>query len=160
MSTTYRLWNPNQQWLLPPCPQDWLPQNDLVYFLLDTVNELDISAIIQKYEQEERGYRLFPNPIIHGSWRYFEPSPEVQPHESENITGLGHDRVRQGVQGASQGARRAGLDQPRGGRESGGRLRGNADGQPVEPAAAASTGEVKWEMSAWHGLVLGRCLVF
>jgi len=42
--------------LLPPSPQDWLPQNDLVYFLLDTVNELDISAITQKYEQEERGY--------------------------------------------------------------------------------------------------------
>jgi len=56
MSKTYRLWNPNQQWLLPPCPQDWLPRSDLVYFLLDTVNALDISAILQKYEQEERGY--------------------------------------------------------------------------------------------------------
>jgi transposase len=56
MSKTYRLWNPNQQWLLPPCPQDWLPQSDLVYFLLDTVSELDLSAILQKYEAEERGY--------------------------------------------------------------------------------------------------------
>jgi len=56
MSKTYRLWNPNQQGLLPPCPQDWLPQGDLVYFLLDTVNELDLSAILQKYEAEERGY--------------------------------------------------------------------------------------------------------
>ena len=56
MSKTYRLWNPKQQWLLPPCPQDWLPPGDLVYFLLDTVNELDISALLQKYEQEERGY--------------------------------------------------------------------------------------------------------
>lgn len=55
MSKTYRLWNPNQQGLLPPSPQDWLPQGDLVYFLLDTVNELDISAILQKYEREERG---------------------------------------------------------------------------------------------------------
>lgn len=56
MSKTYRLWNPKQQGLLPPCPQDWLPQDDLVYFLLDVVNELDISAIRQKDEQEERGY--------------------------------------------------------------------------------------------------------
>jgi transposase len=55
MSKTYRLWNPNQQWLLPPSVQDWLPENDLVYFMLDTVNELDISAITAKYEQEERG---------------------------------------------------------------------------------------------------------
>ena len=56
MSKTYRPWNPNQQYLLPPSVQDWLPENDMVYFLLDTVNELDISAITQKYEQENRGF--------------------------------------------------------------------------------------------------------
>jgi transposase len=56
MSKTYRPWNPNQQWLLPPSVHDWLPENDLVYFIVDTVNELDISAITAKYEQEERGY--------------------------------------------------------------------------------------------------------
>jgi len=56
MGKTYRPWNPNQQWLLPPSVQDWLPENDLVYFILDTVNELDISAITQKYEQEKRGF--------------------------------------------------------------------------------------------------------
>jgi len=56
MSKTYRPWNPNQQWLLSPSVQDWLPENDLVYFVLDMVNELDISAITQKYEQEQRGY--------------------------------------------------------------------------------------------------------
>jgi len=50
------VWNPNQNWLLPLSAQDWLPENDLVYFLLDVVNELDISAITQKYQQEERGY--------------------------------------------------------------------------------------------------------
>jgi transposase len=56
MGKTYRPWNPNQQWLLPPSVQDWLPENDLVYFILDTVNELGISAITQKYEQEKRGF--------------------------------------------------------------------------------------------------------
>ncbi len=56
MSKTYRPWNPNQQWLLPPSVHDWLPENDLVYFIMDTVNELDISAITTKYEREERGY--------------------------------------------------------------------------------------------------------
>ncbi len=59
MSKTYRPWNPNQQYLLPPSVQDWLPENDMVYFLLDTVNELDISAITQKYEQEKRGFPPF-----------------------------------------------------------------------------------------------------
>jgi len=56
MNKTYRPWNPNQQYLLPPSVHDWLPENDLVYFILDTANELDISAITAKYEQEERGY--------------------------------------------------------------------------------------------------------
>jgi transposase len=56
MGKTYRQWNPNQQYLLPLSVQDWLPENDLVYFVLDTVNELDISAITQKYEKEKRGF--------------------------------------------------------------------------------------------------------
>ena len=56
MSKTYRPWNPDQGWLLPPSPRDWLEEGDLVYFLLDTVNELDISSITAKYEQEGRGY--------------------------------------------------------------------------------------------------------
>jgi transposase len=56
MSKKYRPWNPNQQWLLPPSVQEWLPENDLVYFILDTVGELDVSAITTKYEQEERGH--------------------------------------------------------------------------------------------------------
>lgn len=56
MGKRYRPWNPNQEWLLPPSALDWLPGNDLVYFILDTAREPDISAISAKYEQEERGY--------------------------------------------------------------------------------------------------------
>jgi transposase len=59
MRKTYRPWNPNQQYLLPPSIQDWLPENDLVYFILDTVNALDIEAITEKYEQEKRGFPPF-----------------------------------------------------------------------------------------------------
>ncbi|MHC4416602.1 MAG: transposase, partial [Planctomycetota bacterium] len=54
---TYRPWNPEQQWLLPPSPRDWLPEDDLVYFVVDVVAGLDISAITAKYEQGDgRGY--------------------------------------------------------------------------------------------------------
>ena len=55
MSKTYRAWNPDQDWLLPPSPRDWLPDGDLVYFMLDVVQALDLSAIIRKYEKEDRG---------------------------------------------------------------------------------------------------------
>jgi transposase len=59
MSKTYRPWNPDQSWLLPPSPRDWLPDDDLVFFVLDVVKDLDISAITRKYEREERGYPPF-----------------------------------------------------------------------------------------------------
>jgi len=56
MSKTYRPWNPDQAWLLPPSPRAWLPEGDLVYFMLDVVKEMDLSAITCRYEQEDRGY--------------------------------------------------------------------------------------------------------
>jgi transposase len=59
MGKTYRAWNPDQDWLLPPSPRDWLPEGDLVYFMLDVVKTLDLSAIFRKYEREGRGFPPF-----------------------------------------------------------------------------------------------------
>jgi len=59
MSKTYRPWNPDQQWLLPPSPQEWLPENDLVYFVMDVTRQLDLGAITRVYEQSDRGYPPF-----------------------------------------------------------------------------------------------------
>jgi transposase len=56
MGKTYRPWNPNQQYLFSPSVQDWLPEKDMVYVLLDVVSGFDITAITQKYEQEKRGF--------------------------------------------------------------------------------------------------------
>ena len=52
---TYRAGRPDQAWLLPPSPQDWLPEGHLVYFLMDAVRELDIGAITVHSERELRG---------------------------------------------------------------------------------------------------------
>jgi transposase len=59
MSKTYRDWAPHQVYLFPPSPQDWLPEGDLVYFLLDTVATLDLSPIFAHYERELRGQPPF-----------------------------------------------------------------------------------------------------
>ena len=59
MSKTYRDWSPNQVYLLPPSPQHWLPEGDLVYFLLDTVATLDLTPIFAHYERERRGQPPF-----------------------------------------------------------------------------------------------------
>ncbi len=57
MSKTYRSWDPDQAYLLPPSPSDWLPEDDLVYFVLDTVRDLDLKPITRKYENGDgRGF--------------------------------------------------------------------------------------------------------
>jgi transposase len=57
MSKTYRNWDPDQAYLLPPSPADWLPEDDLVYFVLDTMRDLNIKAIMRKYERGDgRGF--------------------------------------------------------------------------------------------------------
>src|SRR5262249_23881607 len=59
MSKTYREWSPNQGYIFPPSPQDWLPEGDLVYFLLDTIATLDLTPIFAHYERELRGQPPF-----------------------------------------------------------------------------------------------------
>ena len=55
MAKTYRPYLPEQDFLLPPSPRDWLPEDHLAYFVSDLVDELDLSAITAEYEDEERG---------------------------------------------------------------------------------------------------------
>jgi transposase len=45
--------------MFPPTPQDWLPEDDLVYFILDTVATLDLTPIFDHYERELRGQPPF-----------------------------------------------------------------------------------------------------
>jgi len=44
-SKSFRPWNPEQTLLLPPSPVEWLPEDHLVFFLLDLAAELDLEAI-------------------------------------------------------------------------------------------------------------------
>src|SRR4030088_2266649 len=49
----------DQTYMFPPSPRDWLPENDLVYFLIDTVATLDLTPIFAHYERELRGQPPF-----------------------------------------------------------------------------------------------------
>ncbi|BDT65874.1 IS1182 family transposase ISKpn6 [Comamonadaceae bacterium OS-1] len=49
MSTSYVAYHPEQQQLLPPALQDWLPQGHLAYFISDTVDNLDLSVFHARY---------------------------------------------------------------------------------------------------------------
>ncbi len=59
MNKTYRDWSTEQTYLFPPSPQDWLPEGDFVYFLLDTVATLDLTPLFAHYERELRGQPPF-----------------------------------------------------------------------------------------------------
>jgi len=56
MAKTYRPYVPEQDFLLPPSLREWLPEDHLAYFVSDLVDQLDLSAIMQVYEAEDRGY--------------------------------------------------------------------------------------------------------
>jgi transposase len=58
VSKQYRPWTPEQAYLLPPSPMEWLPQGHLAYFLLEVVGELDLSAIeVVIHKKDPRGER-------------------------------------------------------------------------------------------------------
>jgi transposase len=44
-----------QGFLLPPDIRDWLPENHLVWTVLDTVAEMDFSALYAGYRCDGRG---------------------------------------------------------------------------------------------------------
>ena len=56
MSKTFRPWDVDQRWLLPPSVHELVPEGHVAHFVRDTVREsLDLSAILAEYG-EERGY--------------------------------------------------------------------------------------------------------
>jgi hypothetical protein len=57
MSKTFRDWEPDQVWLLPPALQDLVPSGHVAHFVRDAVRSgLDLGAILES-DEEERGYR-------------------------------------------------------------------------------------------------------
>lgn len=61
----YRAWSSlNESFLFPPSPRDWLPKDHLVYFILDVVELLDLSAIESVLQAKDpRGERPY-NPAM------------------------------------------------------------------------------------------------
>jgi transposase len=57
---TYRPYSPEQAFLLPPSPREWLPDGHLAYYVLDLVDELDLREIERALQSKEaRGERPY-----------------------------------------------------------------------------------------------------
>ena len=56
----YRPWQPNQSFLFPVSPMDWLPEGHLAFFILDVVGELDLSEFEEAIQSADpRGERPY-----------------------------------------------------------------------------------------------------
>jgi len=57
---TYRPYVPDQSYLLPPSPSEWLPKDHLAYFVLDLVADLDLGEIERRLQaKDHRGERPY-----------------------------------------------------------------------------------------------------
>lgn len=63
IKSRFKPYSPDQQYLFPQDMKQWLPEDDLVYFIMDVVKELDLSEIYRPYEYERRGQPPY-NPIM------------------------------------------------------------------------------------------------
>ena len=71
MSKSYRPYHPEQDFLLPPSLREWLPENHLVYFVSDVVDNLNLSALDAVYGEEQRGQppydpRMMTKVLVYG----------------------------------------------------------------------------------------------
>jgi transposase len=57
---TYRPYSPEQSFLLPPSPREWLPEGHLAYYVLELVDELDLGEIERELQKKDaRGERPY-----------------------------------------------------------------------------------------------------
>ena len=54
----------NQGLLFPPSPRDWLPDDHLVWFVSDTVDQLDLDSFLERYRTCGKGEQAYPPRVM------------------------------------------------------------------------------------------------
>src|SRR5271155_2052774 len=90
MPKGYRTYLPEQDLLMPPRLGDWLPENHLVYFVSEVVDQLDLSGMHAVYEKEKRGQppydpRLMTKLLVYGYCTGVFSSRRIQKRMQEDI---------------------------------------------------------------------------
>jgi transposase len=90
MAKTYRSYLPEQDLLLPPNLREWLPDDHLVYFVSDVVDQLNLSAIESVYEEDDRGQppyhpRMMTKILLYGYCVGVFSSRKIQKHLVEDV---------------------------------------------------------------------------
>lgn len=71
MGKSYRPYVPDQEFLLPPSLRDWLPEDHLIYFVSDVIDNVDLTAMDEVYGEEQRGQppydpRMMTKVLVYG----------------------------------------------------------------------------------------------
>lgn len=90
MSKTYRPYEPDQMFLMPPSLTDWLPVGHMVFFLRDLLDRIDLSPITSLYEEEERGYppyhpKMMTGILLYGYCHGITSSRKLERHCQEDV---------------------------------------------------------------------------
>src|SRR6266571_6011347 len=90
MGKSYRPYLPDQEFLLPPSLRDWLPENHLVYFVSDVIDNLNLSAMDAVYGEEQRGQppydpRMMTKVLVYGYCVGVYSSRRIQQRLAEDI---------------------------------------------------------------------------
>ena len=55
MGKSYRPYHPDQEFLLPPSLREWLPEGHLAWFVLDAVDQMELSGFYGEYRDDGWG---------------------------------------------------------------------------------------------------------
>lgn len=90
MAKTYRPYEPDQLFLMPPSLTEWLPKAHLVYFIREMLDTIDLSPITRVYEDEERGYppynpKMMTGILLYGYCNGVTSSRKLSRHCQEDV---------------------------------------------------------------------------
>lgn len=89
-TTRFRSYAPDQLLLLPRDLREWLPEGHLAYFLLDVIDELDLSKIYESYDGSQGGRpgfdpRLMLGLLLYGYCVGIASSRKIERATYENV---------------------------------------------------------------------------
>lgn len=59
MAYNFKECNREQIYLMPPSLQEWLPEKDMAWFIIDVVEQIDLSSYYRKYRADGRGQEAY-----------------------------------------------------------------------------------------------------
>jgi transposase len=90
MAFNFRGTGCDQPFLLPPDMRDWLPADHLAWFILDVVDQLDLTAFYRAYRDDGHGHpaynpKLLLGVLLYGYCRGVRSSRQLQRRLTEDI---------------------------------------------------------------------------